>query len=177
MAGISDNYAWDYAVAVELTGDRAPKIEDVTGLLTTVSTDAQTVSATITDDNPGGGNAGVASAELMYTTDGTTFMSVAMTADGDVWSGDIPGQQPGTNISYYLMATDVEGLTTETAQFSYGIFEVVNTNLLVIFNGGTEGRAQLISWSLLSFRLQLQILTFGLLTDQLVNSLTNMMQY
>ena len=134
-------YAWDYAVAVELTGDRPPKIEGVTTLLTTVSTDAQTVEATITDDNPGGGNAGVASAELMYSTDGTTFTSVAMTANGDVFSADVPGQSPGTNISYYVMATDVEGLTTETAPKSYGIFEVVNTNLLVIFNGGTEGRA------------------------------------
>lgn len=135
------NFTWDYVVAVELTGDRAPKIEDVTGLLTTVDTGPQTVSATITDDNPGGGNAGVASAELMYSTDGTTFTSVAMTADGDVWSGDIPGQEAGTNISYYLMATDVEGLTTETAPFNYGIFKVENTELLVIFNGGTEGRA------------------------------------
>ncbi len=136
-------YTWDMAIAVELTSDRAPKVSKVTKLLTTVDTGPQSVSATITDDNPSGGNAGVQTAELLYSVDsGKTFQSVAMTGSGDIYSGDIPGQTPGTYITYKVKATDVGGLITESGTSSYGIFKTVNKELLVIFNGGTEGRAK-----------------------------------
>ena len=136
-------YTWDMAVAVELTSDRAPKVSKITKLLTTVDTGPQSVSATITDDNPSGGSAGVQTAELLYSVDsGKTFQSVAMTGNGDIYSGDIPGQTPGTFITYKVKATDVGGLITESGTSSYSIFKTVNKELLVIFNGGSEGRAK-----------------------------------
>jgi hypothetical protein len=136
-------YTWDFAVAVDLVGDRAPQISGVTRLLTTVDTGPQTVEAMIVDDNPSGGEAGVASAEIHYSLDGgATYTPVAMTdMGGDMFSGDVPGQSPGTNIMYKVVATDVGGLSSESTPTGYGIFQVVNTNLLVIFNGGSEGRA------------------------------------
>ena len=136
------DYTWDFAVAVELTGDRAPVISGVTSLVTTVDEGPQTVTATITDDNPSGGAAGVASAEIHVSINGGDFSPVTMADQGgDLFSGDIPGQVPGTDITYKIVATDVEGGVTESPEFNYKIFEVVNTELLLIFNGGDEGRA------------------------------------
>jgi len=138
------SFTWDFAVAVELTGDRAPVIDNVTSLLTTVDTGPQAVEAMVTDDNPSGGPAGVASVEIHYSLDGgATFTPVAMADQGgDMFAAEIPGQDPGSAISYKIVATDVEGLVSESGTFNYGIFEIVNTDLLVIFNGGTEGRAR-----------------------------------
>jgi len=61
-----------------------------------------TVSAVITD------NSDIASAEIMYTIDGSTYQSVSM-AEGadDTWSGTIPGNgTDGTVVYYYISATD-----------------------------------------------------------------------
>ncbi|MCF6269633.1 MAG: hypothetical protein L3J41_07975, partial [Melioribacteraceae bacterium] len=129
-------YTWDFAVAVDITGDTPPKISDVTILGTTLSTEAQTVEATIIDENPGGGSAGVASANLLYTIDDGTEVSVAMTASGDVYSADIPGQVAGTSIIYSLEATDVGSNYTKWARdVSYKIFAIENPNALLVFNG------------------------------------------
>ncbi len=133
----SRKYTWDFVLAVELTGDIAPKIEDVTDLPTTLSTDPRMVSATITDINPADpNNAGVASASLWYTTD-STFIEIAMTANGDVYSADIPGQAPGTHVEYYVTADDVAGNPSESRHFGYNIFAPSSSNLLV-FNGYTK---------------------------------------
>ena len=124
-------YLWDWRCNVEYTGDRGPVIAGTTTLFTTISTAARTVSATITDDNPSGGSAGVASAELLYTINGGDVQTVAMTASGDVYSADIPGQIPGTNIVYWLNAVDVEDLLTETLTKKYSIFEATSSFLFL----------------------------------------------
>ncbi len=130
----SREYTWDFIVAVELTGDTPPTIEDVTTLTTTLKTTARTVSATITDDNPSGGAAGVASATLKYSVDGgTTYSDIAMTAAGDVYSADIPGQSAGTTVYYYIYATDVAGNASETVAKSYSVFQKTQ-DLLFIYN-------------------------------------------
>jgi len=126
------SYIWDWRANVEYTGDRGPVISDLTVLNTTISTAARTVTATITDDNPSGGSAGVASAAIMYSTDGgANYSSVSMTHSGDVFSGDIPGQAPGTEIYWYVQATDVEGLVTETIPKKYSIFEATSSFLFL----------------------------------------------
>lgn len=133
----SREYTWDFALAVELTGDTPPDIQDVTGLLTSTTTAARTVEAMITDINPSGGAAGVGSADLFYTVDeGANWSSVAMAnTSGDIWAGDIPGQAAGTEVYYYVKATDVEGNSSEeTSSHYYKIFLTVNKALL-IFNG------------------------------------------
>jgi hypothetical protein len=129
-------YTWDFAVAVDITGDLPPTISDMTILGTTLSTDDRTVSATITDSNPGGGNSGIASAMLYYTLDGGDAVSLAMAADGDVFSAVIPGQSPGTEVTYWIEAEDVEGNGAVSAiSPTYNIFAVENPNALLIFNG------------------------------------------
>lgn len=128
-------YTWDFALAVELTGDIAPSIEDVTVLATTLSQDPRTVEATITDINPSGGPAGVQVAHLMYSVDeGATWQQVTMTATGDLYSAEIPGQAPGTRVDYYIHAVDVENNASESQKYNYNIFEPTAASL-VVFNG------------------------------------------
>ncbi len=133
----SRDYAWDLVLAVDLTGDIAPTIENITQLGTTLSTEDRVVSAMITDINPSGGAAGVASASLMYSVNGGDFAEVAMTDDGgDMFSGVLPGQQPGSTVDYYLMATDVEGFATESPMFGYSIYAPTpGVASLIAYNG------------------------------------------
>jgi hypothetical protein len=136
-SGTSGNNGWhirhwmfDFELAVLLTGDRAPQILDWTSLGTTLSTDDREVTATIIDDNPSGGEAGVASASLWYSTDGVDFTEVAMTDNGDdTFTGSIPGQAPGTDVWWYISATDVLGNTSEIPVKYYSIFQAVKRNL------------------------------------------------
>ena len=131
-------YSWDMVAEVELTGDLAPTISGMTNLPTTLSTAARTVSATITDINPGGGPAGVKSAVLKYSIDkGVNYSDVAMTAAGEVYSGDIPGQQKGTEVRYKIAATDVNDNVSESAVITYNIFNQTQPTLLVFNNGKT----------------------------------------
>ncbi|MCF8241126.1 MAG: hypothetical protein K9J16_07050, partial [Melioribacteraceae bacterium] len=65
---VRGGYTWDFLVVVDITGDPPPTIENVTNLSgTTLETSDREVSATITDINPSGGDAGVAAASLFYT--------------------------------------------------------------------------------------------------------------
>jgi hypothetical protein len=118
-------------------------IGNITELKTTADTGPRTVQATITTDNPSGAEEGIKSAEILYSIDdGLTFNSIEMEYQGNfIWSGEIPGQTPGTEIIYKIRATDIGGYSYESRSLSYKIFEVINTNILVLFNGGTEARA------------------------------------
>ena len=142
----SRKYTWDFVAQVDLVGDRPPVITDVTSLMTTLSTDAREVSATVTDDNPSGGNAGVASVALCYSTDDmANWTEVAMTADGDVYTAEIPGQSPGTHVYYKVKATDVEGNTSENGPYDYYIYAPYNQSL-VLYNGYPAGDAFLMGY-------------------------------
>ncbi len=176
-------YTWDFVLAVELTGDRAPVISDMSVLATTLSQDARTVEATITDDNPSGGNAGVASASLWYSTDGTNFTEVAMTANGDLYSANIPGQAPGTHIDYYITATDVNGNSTQSGTVGYNIFEPTAPSLLA-FNGYTKpagypqsyyfGHDDFTSYTVIEW--WHDVWSYGPLTAELLNNYTNLFE-
>jgi len=132
-------YTWAMEMAVDLTGDRAPKINAIDNLPTTLSTAARTVNANITDDNPSGGAAGVASAILNYTIDGGDAQQVTMTGTEPDFAGDIPGQAPGTAVAYWIVATDVGGLSSETAPINYKVFEQIMRTLLVMNGQGDSG--------------------------------------
>ena len=177
-------YTWDAVVAVDLVGDRPPVITGVDVLPTTLSTEARTVTANITDDNPSGGDAGVASAAISYTTDGgATWNDVAMTANGDVYSGDIPGQTPGTTVDYKVVATDVNGNTSEAGPWEYNIFQPVYSTLLV-FNGFAKaagypqsyyfGQDDFATYSTYPF--EMDVWSYGELTAELVNNYTNIIE-
>jgi hypothetical protein len=125
-------YAWDIVVAVDLTGDRAPAISNVTQLYTTLSTAARTVEASAVDDNPSGGPSGVASMHIVYTTDGgDNWNEVAMSGSEPDYSGEIPGQPIGTEVTYYVKATDVEGKESTSESYTYSIFQPVEQTLFV----------------------------------------------
>ena len=139
-------YTWDFIAQVDLVGDRPPVITDVTKLNTTLSTDAQEVSATVTDDNPSGGDAGVQSVALQYSTDDmSTWNSVDMTANGDVYTASIPGQTPGTHIYYKVVATDVAGNSAENGPYDYYIYAPSQPSL-VLYNGYPAGDAFLMAY-------------------------------
>ena len=135
----SREYFWDFAAVVEYTGDLPPTISNMTQLLSTISTDARTVTADIVDTNPSGGASGVASATIKYSVDnGSTWNDVAMTnTSGDTYSGDIPGQAPGTTVQYYIEATDVNSNVAQSAATpSYYIFApTAGIKTLLVFNG------------------------------------------
>ena len=176
-------YTWDFVLAVTLTGDIAPDIANVTDLNTTLSTEARTVSATITDINPSGGDAGVASASLWYSIDGGDFVEVAMTNDGDTYTAQIPGQSPGTHVDYYITATDVAGNTSQSKTYGYNIFEVTSTNLLV-FNGYDKpagypqsyyfGHDDFSTYSTVYW--DHDVWSYGKVTDELLTNYTNVFE-
>ena len=131
-------YVWDMVVAVDITGDTPPTFSDFDILGTTLSTNPRPVSATIIDENPGGGAAGVASANVVYTINGGAEASVAMTAAGDVYSAELPGANPGDVVAYYYKAADVAGNESTNLTYSYNIYKPTEgVKSLVVYNGGT----------------------------------------
>jgi len=133
----SREYIWGMAAVVDLTGDRPPVISNVTSLGTTLSNADREVSATITDDNPSGSTAGgVTAATLQWSTDGgTTWNDIAMSNTGDVYSGMVPGQAAGANVSYRIVATDDNTNSSTSPPNSYKIFIKVN-DVLFLYNTG-----------------------------------------
>ncbi|MFQ6611442.1 MAG: T9SS type A sorting domain-containing protein, partial [Fidelibacterota bacterium] len=145
--GTSGNGGWHIRhwiirteLAVELTGDRGPSFEEIIELNTTISIEDRTVTAHILDDNPGGGDAGVASAQIYYQIDSLTapvntveMTLISETVEDGIWEGDIPGQEPGTIVYWNLSANDVNGHTARTATQSYYIFRLTS-NELIFFN-------------------------------------------
>ncbi|MAD51155.1 MAG: hypothetical protein CMF79_01090 [Candidatus Marinimicrobia bacterium] len=132
-------WCFNFQLAADLTGDRGPVISGIDAPVTTLSTDAQTVSCVVTDDNPSGGDAGVAAVTLSYQLDSLTaaVQTVSMTDGGDgSWSGEIPGQAAGTFIYWSLTATDVGGLSTSSNPYSYFIFTATAGNDLIFNNQG-----------------------------------------
>ena len=131
-------FSWDFVAEVDLTGDRPAVIENVTILGTTLKTTPRTVTADITDDNPSGSTpGGVTAAVLQWSIDGgTTWNDVAMAnTGGSTYSGDIPGQASGTNVTYKVKATDDNSGTSESLPKSYKIFAKTQ-EVLFIYNTG-----------------------------------------
>jgi len=135
------HYNWRFAYAVELTGDRGPVFTDIDVVPTTLSTEDRTFGCTLTDDNPSGGAAGVASVTLTYKLDSLTaventvsFAMTAGTAEDGTWEGTIPGQAVGTFVYWSLTATDVGALSTTSGTYSYTIFAPTTGNDLIFDN-------------------------------------------
>jgi hypothetical protein len=192
----ASDYGWwvrpgvlDFVAIVDIFGDEIPQIADVTSLGTTLSTDARTVEATITDRNPGGGDAGVQSATLRYSVDGgSTWNDVAMTDQGgDVYTGDIPGQASGTVVDYFVEAVDVGSNTNQSAIYEYRIFQATpGINTLLVLNSTFEytegaypddyyyGVGDFVTFATLDF--DHDRWGYGELTTELLNSYTNVLE-
>ncbi len=157
--GTSGNGGWhirhwvfDFELAILLTGDRAPQILDWTPLTTTLSTADREITATIIDDNPSGGNAGVDSVLLYYSIDNqTTWSEISMADNGDsTFTGFIPGQPPATTIVWYIRAVDVNGNETRTLNQHYFIFAPLHDFLVLVnYNSSGLGIFQPPGWPLI----------------------------
>ncbi|MFZ4621024.1 MAG: T9SS type A sorting domain-containing protein [Bacteroidota bacterium] len=131
---IRSEYEWGMYVLVEYTTDREPKI--IPGsYLTTLKTTPRTISAVITDDNPGGGPSGIASAWL-FSKKGVlaAYDSTVMTANGSMYSGTASAGAISDTIYWYITATDVNGNRARSTTQSYKIFEKKRHSLLVYNN-------------------------------------------
>lgn len=134
-------YILNIAVAVEITGDSPPLIADVEKLETTLSTSERKISATITDENPSGGSAGIQSAVIQYfLNNDSSWTDVPMNDAGDgKFEGIIPGQTSGTTVTYRIRAIDIlQNESISDQIYSYIIFKPEQKSLLV-FNGFTSG--------------------------------------
>jgi hypothetical protein len=128
------DYDWGMYVLIEYTTDRSPSIS-VPVYSTTMKTTPRTITATITDDNPGGGPAGIKSARLFRKKGSiASYDSTAMTASGDAYSALAPAGNPGDTIYWYITATDVNGNWTKTASQTFKIFQKQRHSLLVYNN-------------------------------------------
>jgi len=66
------------------------------------------------------GDIGVDTVTLYYSVDGGDFTGVAMTGDAHTFTGQIPGQSLGTEVRYYIEASDVDGnVTTDPVDAPY----------------------------------------------------------
>jgi len=149
--GTSGNGGWHirhwiimWELAVEVTSDRGPIIRDITPLYSSADTTEKDVTTTITDDNPSGGNAGVAEAQIIYWVnpgygEGDT---VAMTLESGtvlegIWRGTIPGQSPGTDVEWLIRALDINNIETKSLKYAYSVIGYQSKDCLVIDNSIT----------------------------------------
>lgn len=88
----------------------APQIDNLEVLGDTDAVNvARTVTATVRDDVE------LTSVVLRYVVDGGPAQEVVMVADGDVWTGGLPGEQPDTTVAYQVLARDGENETVSAA--------------------------------------------------------------
>jgi len=176
-------YTWDFALDVTITGDAHPDINSYDILPTTLSTADRTVNADISDTNPSGGPAGVATVDLFYSIDGgTTWVTEAMTGTEPNYSAVIPGQPAGTEVTYYLdNITDVQGNAADpTNPVTYTIYKPTpGINTLLVFNGYTSptGYPQQYYFGFLAnVSFDHDVWSYGALTAELLNNYTNVFE-
>ncbi|HEX7344621.1 MAG TPA: C25 family cysteine peptidase, partial [bacterium] len=100
-----------------------------TPLTNTTSPGPYVVDATITDYS------GVASATIFYNVNGGAFAQVAMTnPSANDWTGNIPGQPAGSDISYYIRAVDASPQSNAGNSPTYNFLV-----LAMIFSDNIEG--------------------------------------
>ena len=178
-------FSWDFAYVADVTGDLPPAIANVSPVPTTLETTPQTVTADVTDTNPGG-TAGVASAYLYWSTDGmANWDSTAMAnTTGDEYTADMPGQVAGTVIDWYINATDNNGNKTASGIRQYRIYQASGAPTLLVFNGFTAesgypqsyyfGIGDTVGYS--TFGFVHDSWAFGALTADLVNNYTSIIE-
>ena len=131
----SRNYTFDFALDVTITGYAPPEFSDITEFGTTLDNSPKDVYATITNNNPSGGESGVESAELHYRFNDDDWNVTEMTnTENDIYKGTIPEQQVGYTY-YYISATDINGNYSESRVYSFMVGGLYNRNNLLIFNG------------------------------------------
>jgi len=92
-------------LAMPYTDLWSPTVGGVTRFTFTMDQEGPySIEAFVTD------NVGVAEVTLYYNLDNGAFLPVTMTDQGEgIYSGDIPGQDAGTTVAYYVMGVDDVG--------------------------------------------------------------------
>lgn len=171
-------YTFDFVAAVDLIGDRPPVIESVDVLPTTLDLGPFDVNAVITDDNPSGGPAGVASATLMYTINDGETQSVAMSGTEPDFTGQLPAGSVGDVYTYWVEAEDVEGLTAVPSNpTTFKIYEPTpGVPSLVVFNGNDGSGYPEEYYFRKAADFVYDVWAFGPLTTELVNNYTHIFE-
>ncbi|HVO75377.1 MAG TPA: YCF48-related protein, partial [Ignavibacteriaceae bacterium] len=108
-------------LVADLTGDRAPLIKSLTDIPDTIWTSPIDVQAQVVDDNPSGGPQGVSSVYLYFQNE-TSLDSIPMTsAGGNIFTAQIPGQNFGAVVTYYVKAIDIQGNISLPFGYQYQI--------------------------------------------------------
>ncbi|MFN8549294.1 MAG: S8 family serine peptidase, partial [Candidatus Eisenbacteria bacterium] len=114
-----------------LTDNGGPVITNVTNIGTTPNAlGPYVIKATIQDYST------VQSAQLFYRVNGGSFTSVPMALAAGQYSGSIPGSPPGSQIDYYVRATDGVGFSsTSPSNAPIGTYTIYITTLVYTYAG------------------------------------------
>ncbi|MBI3189117.1 MAG: hypothetical protein HYZ33_00560 [Ignavibacteriales bacterium] len=117
--------SWVWSLVMTVQDNLPPEFISVTQLLNTTSTEPRTVTVEIQDCNPGHPDeAGIASVMLYYRINtGQWSNAPLLHQGGDVYEATLPGIPAGSFMSYYILATDVNGDSTVTYLSSYQIIK------------------------------------------------------
>jgi len=169
------NYTWDFALAVDITGDLPPTITFLTQVTTSIITDPRQVLATVIDTNPSGGLVGVSEVNLKYIESDSDTQSVAMVnIGGDDYEGYIP-HFACSEIEYWIEAKDINGNKSESRSDKFMFFCPERKSLLVL-NGmdAPEGieypQSYYFGPSYFDYRQDMDVWAYGPLTKELVDN-------
>ncbi len=105
------------------SGDTPPGLGEITISPTSpTSSDIVTVSVQILDDF------GVKNATLYYRVNNGSWISIAMTADGNTYSAQIPAQADGSYVEFYIVAFDTIDQQTTSATGHYLVSDADTTS-------------------------------------------------
>jgi len=118
-----DVAALNWWFTMTVTSNVPPVVSDVTELHNTFATSSQLIEATITDcDVSVGGHPGVASALIKWSINNVPQPDItALNSGGDIYEATIPGEPPGSNITYKFFAQDSSGASAFGPQLSYRV--------------------------------------------------------
>ncbi|MCK6600867.1 MAG: T9SS type A sorting domain-containing protein [Bacteroidetes bacterium] len=122
----------NFAVAEAGSDITAPEVELGDFSYTTAKTTPVQVTAMVTDDLSG------VDSVIVYwgTAEEGPFEKIEMTAgEGSVYTAEIPGQTGGTDVYFYIHASDVTGNITETDLAGYTVESLFETPYLETFDG------------------------------------------
>jgi hypothetical protein len=114
----------DPHASIDLVVDKAAFVNSTLISGTTVLPDTANVAGPYTITTQIRDDVGVQTASLLYSVDGGhTFTRVPMSANGNTFDVSIPGQPLGTEVRYYVEATDADGnVATDPVDIPYTIY-------------------------------------------------------
>ncbi len=126
------DYEWGMYVVIEYTTDKSPSIVLQDLVQTTFKTTPRPITVTVTDENPGGGPAGLASVYFKWKNGAMTlYDSVVVIGSGSNYTGMVPATSLGDTIYWQFAATDVNGNRTVFGPRSYVVFKNTKPNLFL----------------------------------------------